>query len=140
LLEDKPVPTDRVTRRELLVTSAAGAMAVVSSVPCAIAAAGEANAASPKHAFTASSEEFPFDTGPLCGVLQPEGKPAGLKLVDAASGTTLSQSLGVFSYYRFLATDARYEPPGRVWPNKARLLKAARSRRPGPPTASIRSM
>ncbi|MFA6545298.1 MAG: hypothetical protein WCS99_12850 [Limisphaerales bacterium] len=80
-------------------------------------------AAENKLAFTATDKEFSFDTGVLRGTLRAKGRSAGLmSVLDCASGTLLSSSMGLLSHYRLLDAGARYGTAAWDWPGEARLL------------------
>lgn len=67
--------------------------------------------------------QFPFDTGRLKGVLRPQGRSMGLaSVVDVASGTTLSRSVGIFSHYRLLETANRHGHAAWDWPSESHRL------------------
>ena len=74
--------------------------------------------------FNAVGKEYRFDTGALRGTLRPDGRSWGLSpLVDNASSTTISGTLGLFSPYRLLDAGTRYLPDGRDWISTAQLLR-----------------
>jgi hypothetical protein len=76
-----------------------------------------------KLAFAAEGREYRFDTGLLRGTLRPQGRSFGLApVVEAASGSTLSGGLGLFSHYRLLDAEARYGGGAWDWASEARGL------------------
>jgi len=76
----------------------------------------------PNLAFTASGNEFRFDTGALRGTLRKSGRSTGLMdVIDIPSSATISTSLGICSHYRLLDADARYGPAAWDWKSEAKL-------------------
>jgi len=112
-----------ISRREFVSRTAVGVLgaATVPAITTNIVADSiEADAKST--AFSADSKQFTFDTGRLSGVLQQAGSPLGIHPIsENASGTPVSRALGVMSFYRLLASDKRYLPDARGWPNEAAL-------------------
>jgi hypothetical protein len=109
-----------VSRRGFLSRTAVGVLgaATVPAIATSITADGDAKST----AFSAAGKQFTFDTGKLSGVLQQTGSPSGIHpITENASGAPLSRALGLMSFYRLLATDQRYLPDARGWPNEAEL-------------------
>lgn len=72
--------------------------------------------------FAAAGKEFAFDTGLLRGVLRGRGESKGLlPVVDCATGTALSKSLGLFSHYRLMDDTTRYGKAAWDWASAASL-------------------
>jgi len=113
----------RTTRRAFFMHSAATATALAtSSLTRNAGSAGEPPPPDGSLAFEASGKQFSFDNGRFSGVLRPQGSSKGLtSVVDAASGATVSRSLGIFSHYRLLATNTRYGDAAWDWPSVSEL-------------------
>ncbi len=66
---------------------------------------------------------FDFNTGAVKGTLRGNGQYQGISsLIDVATGKELARSAGIFSYYRALSTDHRWDGDARDWPMTAVLL------------------
>ena len=82
----------------------------------------------PKLAFAPAEEEgfYTFDTGVLRGKVRLNGKSQGIvELVHVPTGTSMASGgrlPGLFSYYRVLATNARYGKAVRDWPTETKIL------------------
>ncbi len=75
----------------------------------------------------ADEEEFySFDTGVLRGTVRLNGKSQGIiELVHVPTGVSMASGgrlPGLFSYYRILATNARYGKAARDWPTEVKVL------------------
>ena len=79
-------------------------------------------------AFRPAEEEgfYTFDTGVLRGKVRLNGRSQGItELVHVPTGTSMASGgrlPGLFSYYRVLATNARYGKAVRDWPTETKIL------------------
>jgi predicted secreted protein len=79
-------------------------------------------------AFKPADEEgfYTFHTGVLQGTVRLNGKSQGMiELVHVPTGTSMASGgrlPGLFSYYRVLATNARYGKAVRDWPTEVKVL------------------
>lgn len=120
----KPPTSNQTNRREFIARCTAGAATLTAwpGVPNLTAASGSASV-NKNLSFRADGDRFPFDTGPLKGVLHPKGRSIGLSaVVDVPTGTTISRSVGLFAHYRLLEPDTRYGHAAWDWSNTSRLL------------------
>ena len=115
---------NQTNRREFIARCTAGAATFTAwSGAGNLTAANRSASVDNNLSFRADGDQFPFDTGPLRGVLQRKGRSIGLSaVVDGPTGATLSRSVGLFAHYRLLEPDQRYGHAAWDWSSTSRLL------------------
>jgi len=111
--------TNRITQI-LCIAIVACAMTILAGLTFA----GDVTGDQGKLAFTSKKDGgYEFDTGILRGGLRLAGKGLGLtSAVHIPTGTTLSGTYGILSYYRVFTTNKRYGTAAWGWPGTSKLL------------------